>query len=229
MGRWIFRLVVLTMITSFGLGQRIKVRHDHDPWGGCEGELVITDSGIEYRSEKEKHNRNWSWTDMQTLDRFSPQRFTILTYADQEIFLGRDQPFDFTVLGGEGLDDQVFAFLVEKLPRPVVDRNPAEEEAVEYEVPVKHLHTWGGCEGVLRFSKERINYQTDHKKDARSWRRDREVVGVWSVNRFDLEIQVYEREGEDFNRTRNFRFQLKQPLDEIYYSQLRREFLAVVR
>ena len=89
--------------------------------------------------------------------------------------------------------------------------------------------TLGGCEGVLRFGKDRITYETDHREDARSWRRDREVVGIWSVNRYDLEVQVYERDGGDLNRTRNFRFQLKEPLDEKYYSQLRRDFLVVVR
>ena len=227
MSRWIHGSIVAVFITSLGFGQTLQVRHDHDPWGGCEGELVISDLGIEYKTEKEKHSRNWAWADIQTVDRYSPHKFTVLTYADQTILLGRDQPFDFTVLEGDDLDDETFAVILQNLPRPVVDRAPKEAKTIVYEVPVKHLHTFGGCEGTLRFGKDQITYETDHKKDARSWRRDREVVGVWSVNRYDLEIQVYERDGGDFNRTRNFRFQLKEPLNKSYYAQLRREFLPV--
>lgn len=226
MSSWIYRFIVAILITSCGFGQTLRVRHDHDPWGDCDGEMVITDSGIEYKSEKEKHNRSWAWTDIQTVDRYSPLKFTVLTYADQKLLLGRDQPFDFTVLEGHGLDDEIFSVISEKLPRPLVDRAARETGNVEYEVPVKHLHTFGGCEGVLRFGKNYVSYETDHNKDARFWRRSREVVGVWSVNRYDLEIQVHERDGGDFNRTRNFRFQLKEPLDEEFYTQLRRELLA---
>jgi hypothetical protein len=218
---------VAILITSHGFGETLKVRHDHDPWGGCEGEVVISNSGIEYRTEKKKHTRNWSWTDIQTVDRHSLQKFTVLTYQDQKLLLGRDQPFDFTVLEGEGLDHATIEVISRNLPRPVVDRIPEEVAGVEYEVAVKHLHTFGGCEGILRFGKDRVTYETDHQEDARSWRRDREVVGVWSVNRYDLEVQVHERDGGDLNRTRNFRFQLKEPLDEGYYTQLRREFLPV--
>lgn len=227
MSKWIYGFVVAILITSNGFGQTLKVRHDHDPRGACAGELVITASGIEYKTETKKHNRSWAWTDIQTVDRYSPEKFTVLTYADQKILLGRDQPFDFDVIEGDGLDDEIFALISRKLPRPVVDRVPKEIEAVEYEVPVKHLHTFGGCEGILRFGSDYITYETDHKKDARFWRRDGEVVGVWSVNRYDLEVQVYERDGGDFNRTRNYRFQLKEPLNESYYTQLRREFLPV--
>jgi hypothetical protein len=227
MSKYTNGFAALTLITSLCYGQTLKVRHDHDPWGGCEGELVITDSGIDYRTQKEKHNRSWAWTDIQTVDRHSPEMFTVLTYADQKILLGRDQPFDFTIVDGEGMDDQVFSVISEHLPRPVVDRFPKQIETVEYEVPVKHLHTFGGCEGILRFGKDHISYETDHEEDARLWRRDREVSGVWSVNRYDLEVQVYERDGGDFNRTRNFRFQLKEPLNESYYAQLRRQFLPL--
>jgi hypothetical protein len=218
-------IIIAILVTSYGLGQTLKVRHDHDPWGGCEGELVITTSGVEFRTEKEGHSRSWTWEDIQTVDRYSPQKFTVLTYADQKILLGRDQPFDFTVLEGDGLDDKTFTGISENLPRPLVDRLPRDDRQVEYEVGVKHLHTLGGCEGILRFGKDHITYKTDHEKDARSWRKGREVVGVWSVNPYDLEIQVHERDGGDFNRTRNFRFQLKEPLDNDYYTQIRRESL----
>jgi len=227
MSKWIYGIFLVVLCTHFSFGWTLKVRHDHDPFGGCEGELLITEAGVTYETEKEKHRRTWEWTDIQTVDRYSPEKFTILTYADQGILLGRDQPFDFTVVEGRGLDDQVFTMISEKLRRPIVDRVPKNPGTIEYEVPVKHLHTFGGCEGILRFGSDLITYETDHIRDARTWRRDREVAGVWSINQYELEIQVFEREAGDFLRTRNFRFQLKVPLDESYYMELRRGLLPV--
>ena len=222
-----FFLILFLTLGTWAFGEGIKVRHDHDPWGSCEGELFVTEEGIEFQSEKEDHSRKWSWDDIQTVDRLSAGRFTIITYNDQRLLLGRDQPYDFTVLEGEGLTDVLFEVIKNRFPRTVVDRVVHEVDRIEYEVPVKHLHTFGGCEGILRFGKDVIVYGTDHAKDARSWRRDREVSGIWSTGRYDLEIEVYEKDGGDFLRTRTFRFQLKRPLDENYYTKLRRGFLPV--
>ena len=129
------------------------------------------------------------------------------------------------------MDDNVhpnnaFQLIAARLRTPLVDRLVAPPRA-DYQVEVKHLHTFGGCEGILRFGRDHISYETDHKKDARLWRRDREVAGVWSVNRYDLEVQVYERDAGDYYQARNYRFQLKEPLNGSYYTELRREFLPM--
>ncbi len=205
----------------------IHVRHDHDPWGGCEGELTVDDSGIQYHSEeKPEHDRDWTWLDIQAVDRRSPDRFMILTYKAQKWLLGRDRPWDFNVLDPDsaGLSDDLFRIIMTRLERPVVNRE-ARPIDVLYEVPVKHLHTFGGCEGTLRFGKDWIVYATDHAEDQRSWRRNVEIANLWSTGRYDLEIEVYEKEGEDLLRTRSFRFELKRPLDEDFYEQLKREML----
>jgi hypothetical protein len=205
----------------------LHVRHDHDPWGSCTGELTITAKGIQYHSDdKEEHSRDWSWTDIQTVDRLSADRFSILTYEDQNWLLGRDRPWDFTVLDPQagGLTDQLFAVIRQNEPRPLVDRIPRQIK-VDYQIPVKHLHTFGGCEGILEFNRDWIVYKTDHKEDARTWRRGKDVASVWSTGPFDLEIEVYEKNGQDLLRTRRYRFELKQPLDEAYYSRLKREFI----
>jgi hypothetical protein len=219
--------VVLVLFFMSGYASTIQVRHDHDPSGSCKGELSITAEGIQYETEKEKHRRVWKWTDIQTVDRKSTMEFTVLTYADQKLLLGRDQPYDFTVVEGEGLTESAFELIEQSLPRPVVDRIPGKPTAVEYEVPVKHLHTFGGCEGVLRFGSELVVYETDHAKDSRTWRRNREVAGIWSTGPYDLELEVYEREGGDLLRTRRFRFQLKEPLNSDFYYSLRRQLVAV--
>lgn len=226
MSRWIVVLAALLTFSSAG-AQTLKVRHDHDPWGKCVGELSFSENGIVFSSEKEEHNWSWGWTDIQTVDRRSESEFSILSYADQKFLLGRDRPFDFTVLEGRGMDDTILGLIQSHLPRPVVDRLPEEVERVDYEVNVKHLHTFGGCEGVLRFGPDVVVYDTPHAKDARTWRMGSAIVGVWSVGKFDLELEVYEREGGDLLRTRRFRFQLKEPLDPDFYYHLRRKLVPV--
>lgn len=226
MTRWA-GLAVSALFVVSAHAQTIQVRHDHDPMGSCEGELLITADGITYETEKKKHRRVWKWSDIQTVDRKSAQEFTVLTYVDQLLLLGRDQPYDFSVLEGEGLTDVTFRIIEQSLPRPVVDRIPEKAFSVEYELPVKHLHTFGGCEGVLRFGSDLVVYETDHAKDSRTWRRNREVAGIWSTGPYDLELEVYEREGGDLLRTRRFRFQLKEPLDSDFYYKLRRQLVAV--
>ena len=70
-----------------------------------------------------------------------------------------------------------------------------------------------------------IVFESEDKEDSRSWRRDSELVSVWSSGKFDLDLIVREREGGDLSRERRFRFQLKEPLDEEFYFMLRRDFL----
>lgn len=218
-------VIFFLTLVSVEAQQTLRIRHDHDPWGSCKGELIISEKGIEYRTDKDKHNRDWSWTDIQSFDRKSPGEFSVLSYEDLRMRLGADRRFDFTILPGtDPLAEETHVFIAEHLKKPLTDRITREIEA-EYQVPVKHLHTFGGCEGVLYFGKDWIVYETDHAEDSRTWKRDREVESVWSLNRYQLEIRVFEENQRAFDKTRRFRFQLKQPLNEEYYSQLRREFL----
>lgn len=224
MNKWMISLALLLVSAMSVSAQTLKVRHDHNPWGKCEGEVIVRESGIEYRTEKEKHNQLWKWVDIQSFDRQSPTTFSILTYQDQKWALGADRAFNFTVLPEqEPLGEETFQFISRHLDKSVIDRMAHRIEP-EYQVPVKHLHTFGGCEGTLYFGKEWIVYETDHQNDARTWKRDREVESVWSLNRYQLEIHVFEENKRAFDKTRRFRFQLKEPLDEVYYEKLRREF-----
>ncbi|MFQ5739983.1 MAG: hypothetical protein ACE5JX_13330 [Acidobacteriota bacterium] len=126
--------------------------------------------------------------------------------------------------GQPPLSEKTFRSIVRHLGRPVTDRI-ARTFRAEYQVAVKHLHTFGGCEGTLYFGPDWIVYETAHKEDARTWRRELEVESVWSMNRYQLELHIFEGNERGFDKTRRFRFQLKEPLDEAYYQQLRREFL----
>ena len=204
----------------------LPVRHDHEPWGKCLGELEISDGGIEFRSKKEKHSRHWDWLEIQSFDRRSNKKFSILTWEDQKLRLGLDRYFNFRVLpDGKTLSPDDFALIRRNLQGTVTDRMTPERFTPEYSLKVKHLHAGGGCEGTLSFGPNWILYETDHREHSRTWKRDRDVESVWSLHRYQLELHVFEENQRAFDKTRRFRFFLKQPLDQEYYRQLRREFL----
>jgi len=213
----------LILVLSIPLSaETLRVRHDHDPWGSCTGELEITADGMRFSPDEGNHQRTWAWTDIQSFDRRSPDEFSLLTYEDIRWRLGQDRAFDFTVLDGEGLGEATFALVRDHVPRPVIDRVAMEIDA-EYRVPVKHLHVFGGCEGVLSFGREWVVYETDLEEDRRSWRRA-EIEDIWSSGPFDLELRVPDG-GRSVSSASTFRFQLREQLDPEYYERLRRETL----
>ena len=218
-------LLMLTLSSAAASAQGLQVRHDHDPWGSCEGELIVTVDGIRYEADKEEHSRVWSWSDVQGFDRKSATEFSLLTYEDLTWHVGLDKNYDFTTLvNGEALDPSVFEMIGDRISRPITDRIPRTVEA-EYQVEVKHLHVFGGCEGTLTFGSDWIVYETDHTEDARSWRRDTHVANVWSSNPYELELRILEENQRAFDKATRFTFQLKEPLDQPYYETLRRKYL----
>ena len=219
-----FALLTLLFFIPGAWGESMRVRHDHDPWGKCEGELIIDEEGIEFRSPKKmQHNRMWVWQDIQSVDRKSPSRLSVLTYEDQKFRLGQDKVFDFELLTADRtFSDQTLSLISSKLNKPVTDRVTDPIDA-EYRVPAKHKHALGGCEGTLYFGAEFIVYDSDDSADSRKWKKDRDVANVWSSNRFDLEIRTFEENRRNFDKMRVFRFQLKESLNQAYYEKLRRE------
>lgn len=218
-------LLIVPVFFLFGLARAdvYKVRHDHDPWGSCHGELVIDEEGIRYQTDHQKDERNWSWSDIETFDLHTSTRFTVLTYENRRVLLGRDRRFDFT--SQQPLTATSLNLIRGHLQTPFVDHLPRDVKPV-YKLPVRHLHHFGGCDGILIFSRQWVVYKTDYGKDARSWRRDRDIAGYWSLNRYELEIAVYEGQPGSVDNQRRFRFQLKEPLDESFYRKLRRQLLS---
>jgi hypothetical protein len=211
-------LLILLFLAQPLAAQTFPVIHEKTFWRDGHGTIEITDEGIRYASDKAKDSRSWSYQDIQSLDRISSKEFTILSYEDESRYLGRDKSYHFVITEGE-LTDELFRKISEKMGRPVTDRVVPDNIAVQYRIPVKHLHTFGGCEGILEFTGDSIIYATKHKADAREWKLSRDVQSVWSSDRYQLEIHVYENNRREFSRTRIYKFALKTPLDpEIYRS-----------
>ncbi len=195
--------------------------HKNLAWRDGKGTIEITGNGITFHTgDKDEQPLHWGWLDIQYFDRISETEFNILTYQDQTRFLGRDKSYRFVLTDGM-LSDKLFAMISEKLGRPVTNRVVETPEKVLYEVPVKHQHPFGGCEGVLEFTEDAIYYVTDHQEDAREWLLARDVNSVWSADRYRLEIHVYDNNRREFSRTRIFKFDLKAPLDQTLYRNLK--------
>jgi hypothetical protein len=200
--------------------QAFKVIHVKTLCRDGRGEVEFTDKGVAYKAAKEKNSRFWKYVDIQYFDRLSEKEFTILSYEDQRLLLGRDKEYRFRITDGT-LTDEDFRKIQGWLGKPSTDRVIPEITGLEYEIPAKHLHTLGGCEGMLEFTKDAIYYVTPDKKDARVWRLGLDVQSVWSNDPYRLEIYTYDNNRREFSRTREYQFDLKKPLDSTFYRKLK--------
>ena len=175
---------------------------------------------IEFRKKNTEDSLTWGYLDIQHFDRISLTEIEILTYEDMAWKLGKDRSYRFLLVSGE-ISDALFAEITAKIGLPATDRlvDDAPEEAPR--LPVKRLTTFGGSEGELVFGDFAIFYVSDKAKHAREWRIDRDIDSVWALNRYELEVHVYESNRRDFGSTRVYRFQLKEPLDPEFYRQLK--------
>ncbi len=201
-------------------GETFTVIHEKKAWPNGKGTIEITGEGIAFTARKQKNSRKWGWRDIQYFDRISETEFNILTYEDQKRYLGRDRSYRFRITDGK-LSDALFAEISNRLGRPVTNRVVRQPERILYEIPVKHLHSFGGCEGVLQFTDKAIYYVTTHSKDARVWLLARDVNSVWSGDRYELEIHAYDNNRREFSRTRVYKFSLKRPLAPRFYRELK--------
>ena len=216
-------LILLLLAVPFaGAETSFEVIHKKRFGRGGRGEIRITAGAIEFNGAKTKNSRRWAYDDIQYFDRISETEFVILSYEDQKWKLGRDRQYRFTLTGGE-LTDSLFEQISQRIGRPVTNRVVRDIPEKRYELPVKHLHSLGGCEGLLTFAGDHIYYATEHRKDAREWRVSRDVESVWSMNPYQLELHVYDNNRREFSRTRVYRFALKKPLDPEFYRRLKLE------
>lgn len=79
--------------------------------------------------------------------------------------------------------------------------------AQSFEFPVEHEHTLRNCRGKLLITPDKIEYQTDHKKDEQSWPYT-ELRQVKVLSPVLLELVTYEDQPRLAGRDRIFKFTL---------------------
>ncbi len=212
-------LVVLAALLLLTLTQTVtaqeftyKVQQDR-LIGHRDGELLISDRGVEYRAKKEKDSRMWTYTDIKLFEILSPTRVRIWTYQNRKLLLGQEESLTFKIINGQ-IDRQVSDFLRARITRPLVTSFTNEEREWFAQMPVKHLHRLGGCQGVLKVYPDRLVYEAEDGHDSRSWRwTDIRAVGRPDIDRFE----VLTFEPQTGGPKRSFNFILKEPMPDKTY------------
>ncbi len=182
------------------------------------GRLVITPEKIEYRTAHKGESRSWQYVDIQQIKIESPTELEIMTYEDQKRMLGRDRIFKFKLLEGK-ITPEISALLVAKATRPVATSvMPVAEGSPKFEIPVKHLHTLGGCQGRLRIYPDRVTYESaDEPKHSRYWRYT-DIQHFGHPARYQFEITTFEKKFG--GPTKVYNFELKEDLPAPAYDYL---------
>lgn len=203
---------------ALGKTYTYKVRHLHT-FGSCQGKLVVGENDIRYDTTFRQDARIWSYTQIRHVERGDPRHLSILTYEDQTLQLGRDRPFNFEFLDGN-VSDELFNFVATRAGRREPPKPPAVPPGGRYEIAVKHLHLWGGCEGTLKIGPDLIEYMTPREKDRRLWKY-LDIKQIASEGAYRLSLQTYEDQMLLLGRDKVFEFQLKEPLEPIVLEFMR--------
>lgn len=198
----------------------LSVRHDHFIGSGS-GQLSIGEERITYDSKDDKeHFREWSYTDIRQLKVHSTTRLEILTYEDIWWKLGRDHRFKFQVVDAR-ITPELVQTLRHRISTTVVSAVFSEPQNIFHTIPAKHHHSLGGgCDGQLLFDERGVYYRSSHREHSRFWPPN-VIESVGRQSNFDFRITV--REVNLLGDAQNFQFQLKRPINQDAYEQLRRK------
>ena len=208
-------------VTSFEATWKKALRPD------VVGTLSIRDGGIAFEPKKKgKQALEWSFEDVQHLDRLSPTEFAIQSYTDSVMRIGRDRWYRFALLEGT-LSDELHAQVVARIGKPATDRVAREPADAELAIPAKLVRFVKGSQGTIYLTPEWIIYSTAAKGASRAWRLDRDVETVWSSDPYRLEVHVLGGSEAFVRRAEVYRFALKRPLDAAHFSRLRMKLYSL--
>jgi len=201
-------MTVICLVATSVVAQpfAVTVRKDR-LFGAGEGTLVFATDSVTYETTDVEDAREWGYDDLKQIQVVSPTRVVMVTYEDQSwIKFGADRTFDFEVTG-EPVSAELVAFLLERVPLPlVVALVPLLDAAPLFEVPVRLRQ--GGSLGTLELLGDQLMYRTGDDDLARVWRLA-DLHLVFQPDRHRLTVQAYEGGGD---QTRAFEFDVKRPL-----------------
>ena len=207
-------LLVLSSTLMLAEDTRLQVKHDHG-LRSCRGELVFRDDGVEYVTSHKEDARTWNYVDIQQLGLKSDKKISVVTYEDRKLQFGKDKIFNFEITEGS-IPPALAGMLQTRLTKPLVSAVIPEIPAARYQLPVKHQHALGGCQGDLEIGEQQVVYKTSHRSDSRIWRYE-DLSSIGSTGPFQLRLSGMERTNGEHGAEKNFIFDLKRRLDpEIY-------------
>jgi hypothetical protein len=202
---FIFIAIMLITMPAAAQSYEFTVEHLHTA-RNCRGALIITPDHIEFRTAHKNDARIWEYVDIQQLTVVSPVELELATYEDQPRLAGRDRIFKFKLLEGR-IAPEISALLAKQVKPPLVTSVPPQLEGeLQFTIPVKHLHAFGGCAGTLKIYADRIVF--DAQADGRYWRYS-DIQSISQSERYRFEITSYERQ---VGGAKAYNFQLKEGL-----------------
>ena len=181
--------------------------------GHKDGRLVISDRGVEFKNRSDKESAIWAYQDIRLFEIFSVKGIRIWTYEHRSFPPGKELSISFHIVGGE-VSPEVRDFVRSHVVRPLVSSLPSEREEPIDQVPVEHLHRFGGCQGVLIFYKDFLVFEAPKGHDSRSWRWT-DVRSISRLGPYRFEVLTYEP--QPGGPTRSYNFALKEPLSDQTY------------
>jgi len=207
-------IVCFYLLPAFAAETRFQVKHEHGI-KSCRGELVFREDGMEYVTSHKKDARTWQYVDIQQLGLVGDKKVSVLTYEDRRMQFGKDKIFSFELTEGT-IPASLWNSLQARLTKPLVSAVIPELPAAKYQLPVKHQHALGGCQGTLEIGEQQVVYRTPHQSDSRIWRYE-DLSSIGSTGPFQLRLSSMERTQGEYGADKNFIFDLKTRLDpEVY-------------
>jgi hypothetical protein len=189
---------ICLILAGTAWAQQFPVRHQHLR-KYCEGTLTVDAKGITFESEKHD-TLIWAYTDIQQLT-LRPKSIHILSYKDSRLMLGKDVAYNFT---GEIPSAALYRRWSGALDQRFVAEVGGEGDPHAVQFPAKLLDLTKGTEGTLVFASDYVTFA------AHAWRYS-DIQAIASSGPFELSIATLQKQ---------FRFQLKQPINESLYNQL---------
>lgn len=213
--------VAAVLLLGFGgqkaLAQEFKfpVEHDH-LYKSCKGELIISQDGVEYRTENKNHARRWTYRDIKLIKLKSPKEIEVISYESGLKTLGQDRTFQFKVLEGE-VTKEVSEFLLARVERPLATIFVGTEKEPQYEFQVRHRHRLDGCQGLLKLYADKMIYESDRPENSRLWRWA-DVQSISRIGPYQFGVTTYEPKFG--GPTKTYNFDLKERMDDATYDYL---------
>jgi hypothetical protein len=180
-------------------------------WKDEPGELLITPSGIDYRSTSGKTSLEIPYVDIRELDLSDSGTIHIQTYdmLKKKLSGRRTYTFHLRHLRGVRHEESLVKYLSDKVKRPVLASYTLDTQP-EFEIPAYHRHVWSGCSGTIRITPEGLQFLSTNEEHSRTWLYS-EVKTFGGSDPFSFRITTL---------AETYTFDLKEPLPRQVYESV---------
>ena len=172
------------------------------------GQLLITGSGVEYRSMNGKTSIRVPFIDIREMDISDPSAFRIETYEMLKSKLSGRRTYMFRLHSPRAVQDteNLVRFLSDKVARPVLASYSTASKP-EFEIRTYHRHVLNGCNGVIQITPEGIRFISELEPHSRTWLYS-EIKTIGGSDPFSFRLTTL---------AETYAFDLKQPLPKDAY------------